>query len=245
MKHSTDFEDSAERGRAAHEVLAGGGEMGVLIRATDWSKTAIGAVEDWPQSLRTSVSILLESRFPMYIAWGPDFVQLYNDGYRPILGSTKHPAAMGRSTRETFAEIWHIIGPMFEGVMQGRAVGLTDFLLPLDRHGFTEECYFIVSYSPIRDESAGVGGVLVTVNETTDRILGERRLRTLRDLVARAGAEKREEEAWREAAQALEGNAFDIPFALLYRQDDADAPPELAATAGWGADPDAALALFG
>ncbi|MCY1016117.1 ATP-binding protein [Pyxidicoccus sp. MSG2] len=237
MNHSTDsreattgisstFEDSAE-------VLAGGGEMGALIRATDWSKTAIGAVTGWPQSLRTAVSILLESRFPMYIAWGPDFVQLYNDGYRPILGSTKHPAAMGRSTRETFAEIWHIIGPMFEGVMEGRAVGVTDFMLPLDRHGFTEECYFIFSYSPIRDESAGVGGVLVTVTETTDRVLGERRLRTLRDLAARAGAVKREEEAWREAAHALEGNAFDIPFALLYRLDETGTRPTLVASAGW------------
>ncbi len=207
--------------------------MGALIRATDWSKTAIGAVKHWPQSLRTAVSILLESRFPMYIAWGPDFVQLYNDGYRPILGSTKHPAAMGRSTRETFAEIWHIIGPMFEGVMEGRAVGLTDFLLPLDRHGFTEECYFICSYSPIRDESAGVGGVLVTVTETTNRVLGERRLRTLRDLAERAGAVKREEEAWREAARALEGNAFDVPFALLYRLEETGTHPTLVATAGW------------
>ncbi|MCP3138337.1 ATP-binding protein [Pyxidicoccus xibeiensis] len=210
--------------------------MGALIRSTDWSMTAIGPVERWPQSLRTAVSILLESRFPMYIAWGPDFVQLYNDGYRPILGSTKHPAAMGRSTRETFAEIWHIIGPMFEGVMEGKAVGMTDFLLPLDRHGFTEECYFICSYSPIRDESAGVGGVLVTVMETTVRVLGERRLRTLRDLASRAGDVKREEAAWQEAAQALEGNPFDLPFVLLYRLDDTSAQPHLVATAGWGAD---------
>jgi signal transduction histidine kinase len=217
--------------------------MGALIRSTDWSKTAIGPVERWPQSLRTAVSILLESRFPMYIAWGPDFVQLYNDGYRPILGSTKHPDAMGRSTRETFAEIWHIIGPMFEGVMQGRAVALTDFLLPLDRHGFTEECYFICSYSPIRDESTQVAGVLVTVTETTNRVLGERRLRTLRDLATRAGAAKREEDAWKEAAQALEGNPFDLPFALLYRLDDGDSRFHLVAAVGWGGDPAATARL--
>ncbi|WP_240359004.1 ATP-binding protein [Pyxidicoccus trucidator] len=231
MSHSTDSREATPG-----TFLAGGGEMGALIRATDWSKTAIGDVEGWPQSLRTAVSILLESHFPMYIAWGPGFVQLYNDGYRPILGSTKHPSAMGRGTRETFAEIWHIIGPMFEGVMRGKAVGLTDFLLPLDRHGFTEECYFICSYSPIRDESAGVGGVLVTVTETTDRVLGERRLRTLRDLAARAGAVKREDEAWREAAQALQGNPFDVPFALLYRLEETGAQPHLMATAGWGED---------
>ena len=151
-------------------VLSGGGEMGALMRTVDWARTPVGPVTTWPQSLRTALSILLESRFPMYVACGAAFTQFYNDGYRPILGSTKHPMAMGRSTRETFAEIWHIIGPMFEGVMQGQAVGLDDFMLPLDRHGFAEECYFSLSYSPIRDESGGVGGVLVTVTETTERV---------------------------------------------------------------------------
>ena len=90
---------------AASAVLSGGGEMGSLMRFIDWSKTAVGPVDRWPQSLRTALSILLETGFPMYIAWGKDFTQFYNDGYRPILGSTKHPAAMGISTRDTFAEI--------------------------------------------------------------------------------------------------------------------------------------------
>ena len=119
------------------EVLAGGGEMGALMRSIDWSRTPVGPVAAWPQSLRTALSILLETGFPMYIAWGPDFTQFYNDGYRPILGSTKHPAAMGRGTRETFAEIWDIIGPMFAGVMQGTPTTVVDFMLPLDRHGFS------------------------------------------------------------------------------------------------------------
>ena len=124
--------------------------MGALMRSIDWSRTAVGPVSSWPQSLRTALSILLETGFPMYIAWGPEYTQFYNDGYRPILGSTKHPGAMGASTRETFAEIWDIIGPMFAGVMQGTPTTVVDFMLPLDRHGFTEECYFIFSYSPIR-----------------------------------------------------------------------------------------------
>ena len=102
-----------------HDPLAGGGEMGALMRSIDWACTAVGPVDTWPQSLRTALSILLETGFPMYIAWGAEFTQFYNDGYRPILGSTKHPAAMGISTRETFAEIWDIIGPMFARVMQG------------------------------------------------------------------------------------------------------------------------------
>jgi signal transduction histidine kinase len=206
--------------------------MGALMRSIDWAKTPVGAVETWPQSLRTAVSMLLESRFPMYLAWGPSFVQFYNDGYRPILGSTKHPAAMGLGAQDTFAESWHIIGPMFEGVRQGTAVGSEDWMLPLDRHGYLEECYFTFSYSPIRDERGAVGGVLVTVTETTQRVLGERRLRTLRDLAARAVA-RREDEGWRGAAQALEGNAFDVPFALLYRSAPGG-PSRLVAAAGFG-----------
>jgi signal transduction histidine kinase/DNA-binding response OmpR family regulator len=197
-------------------VLAGGGEMGALMRSIDWSQTAVGPVEGWPQSLRTALSILLETGFPMYIAWGRDFTQFYNDGYRPILGSTKHPSAMGRGTRETFAEIWHIIGPMFEGVMQGHPTSLVDFLLPLDRYGFAEECYFIFSYSPIREESGQVGGVLVTVTETTQRVLGERRLETTQALAAETRAARTVKEACEIAARVLAANTADLPFARLY-----------------------------
>jgi signal transduction histidine kinase len=190
--------------------------MGALMRSLDWSRTAVGPVDRWPQSLRTALSILLETGFPMYIAWGPEFTQFYNDGYRPILGTTKHPAAMGASTRETFAEIWHIIGPMFEGVMRGTATNLHDFLLPLDRHGFVEECYFIFSYSPIRQENGEVGGVLVTVTETTQRVLGERRLKTSQALAARTRAARTVSEACAIAADVLCEDEADIPFASIY-----------------------------
>ncbi len=190
--------------------------MGALMRSIDWSKTAVGPVEGWPQSLRTALSILLETGFPMYIAWGPDFTQFYNDGYRPILGSTKHPQAMGISTRETFAEIWNIIGPMFDGVLAGQATTLVDFLLPLDRHGFREECYFIFSYSPIREEGGSVGGVLVTVTETTQRVLSERRLKTTQALAAETRQAKTLLEACAIAGGILERNGADLPFARLY-----------------------------
>lgn len=202
-----------------HEFLLGGGEMGELIRSTDWSKTPVGPVETWPQSLRTAVSIMLNTHFPMYIAWDKEFTQFYNDGYRPILGSTKHPAAMGRSTKFTFAEIWDIIGPMFEGVLEGKAVGFTDFMLPLDRHGFTEECYFIFSYSPIKQEDGSTGGVLVTVTETTERVLGERRLKSLRELGDKASLCKDLRLAPASIIDVLANNKHDIPFSLLYTFD--------------------------
>ena len=123
---------------ANYYFLQRGGEMGELIRTKDWSTTSLGEPSSWPQSLRTMVAVMLDNPFGMYIAWGHDYIQLYNDAYRPILGSTKHPQALGIGTRETFAEIWHIIGSMFEGVMRGKAVGFSDFMLPLNRNGFVE-----------------------------------------------------------------------------------------------------------
>ncbi|WP_432671738.1 PAS domain S-box protein [Flavobacterium sp. SM2513] len=149
--------------------LQGGGEMGTLIRAKDWSATPLGSPENWPQSLRTMVSVMLNNPFGMYIAWGKEYTQIYNDGYRPILGSTKHPEALGTSARATFSEIWHIIESMFDGVMNGEPVGFPDFMLPLNRNGYVEECYFDFAYSPIQLENGEVGGVLVTVIETTSK----------------------------------------------------------------------------
>lgn len=152
-----------------HYFLSGDGEMGEMIRTKDWGKTCLGNPDTWSQSLRTMVSVMLENPFAMYIAWGKDYIQLYNDGYRPILGSSKHPEALGISSKETFSEIWDTIGPMFDDVMKGKSVRFSDLMLPLNRNGFTEECYFDFSYSPIRKEDGEVGGVLVTVIETTEK----------------------------------------------------------------------------
>ncbi|MDB5138651.1 MAG: hypothetical protein JWR12_567 [Mucilaginibacter sp.] len=150
--------------------LQGGGEMGKLIRSIDWSQTPIGPAESWPATLKIAVGILLSTPFPMYIAWGSEYIQLYNDGYRPILGAAKHPQAMGISTCETFPEIYHIVGPMFDDVMKGNPVWAPNFMYVLERNGFPEECFFDFSYSPIRDENGEIGGVLVTVIESTEKI---------------------------------------------------------------------------
>lgn len=203
--------------RARAQVLNAGGEMGALMRARDWAGTPVGPVANWPQSLRTALSILLASGYPMYIAWGPEFVQFYNDAYRPILGSTKHPAALGRSSQQTFAEIWDLIGPMFLDVMRlGQETTRRDQLLPLDRFGYLEECYFDFSYSPIRAESGEVGGVFVTCTETTQRVLGERRLQTLHNLATSTRDAHSATQACVRAAEVLAGNAADLPFGLIY-----------------------------
>lgn len=152
-------------------------EMHALIQAKDWGLTPVGHPETWPQSLRTMVSVMLDNPLGMCIAWGPEFIQLYNDGYRPILGESKHPEALGKSTRETFAEVWHLIGPMFGDVMKGKPIGFPDFMLPLNRNGFKENCYFDFTYSPIKKENGEVGGVLVTVIDTTNKNRSENELK--------------------------------------------------------------------
>src|SRR3954468_20560485 len=200
--------------------LAGGGETGVLMRSFDWSRTPLGPVEGWPQSLRTIVSTCLNSRFPILVWWGPDLVMLYNDAYRDIVGS-KHPHALGAPGREVWPEIWPIIGPMLDGVIsRGEATWSENTLLRLVRRGFPEECYFTFSYSPIRDESGGIGGVFTAVTETTNRVLGERRLRTLRELSERAVKAQTAAEACSLAAATLADNLADLPFTLIYLLDE-------------------------
>jgi signal transduction histidine kinase len=190
--------------------------MGTLMRSFEWGATVFGPVGQWPQSLRTAVSIMLESRFAMVVAWGPEFRFFYNDRYRPILGSTKHPAAVARPAAEIFPEVWGVIGPEFERVRRGESFAIDDWLLPLDRNGYLENCWFTLSYSPIRDESGGVGGLLAVVAETTGRVEGERRLATLRDLARRAADATTAEAACADAAAVLEQNPTDVPFALIY-----------------------------
>ncbi|MGH9561757.1 MAG: sensor histidine kinase, partial [Terracidiphilus sp.] len=196
-------------------VFPGGGEMGVLMREFDWRSTPLGAVEEWPQSLRTSFSICLASRFPIVLYWGPEFVVLYNDAYGQILGA-KHPWALGQTCHSCWAEIWDTIGPMLNGVVQtGAATWSDDLLLMLERFGYPEECYFSFSFSPIQVESGAIGGIFTAVIETTEKVIGERRLRTLRDLAARAVTATSEEEGWLTAAATLSENRKDVPFAIL------------------------------
>jgi signal transduction histidine kinase len=216
-------------------ILAGGGEMGALARSVDWAATPLGPVGSWPQSLRSVVSVVFESAFPMMLAWGPAFTQIYNDPFRPILGRTKHPA-LGKGTPETFAEAWHIVGPLFAQVMGGKGVGFDDMLVPLDRNGYLEECYFVYTYTPVRDESGGVGGLLVACTETTARVLAERRLEALRGLALAAAQAKHEDDAWRSAAAVLAGNGSDLPFVLLYVLDsDGDTARRIhPASSPWG-----------
>ncbi|MGA2881833.1 MAG: ATP-binding protein [Bryobacteraceae bacterium] len=215
-------------------IFVGGSVMAEQMRLLDWSRTPLGPAETWPQSLKTTVSTCLDSKFAIVVWWGPELVTFYNDGYMRIIGN-KHPHALGLRAIELWPEIWHIIGPMLEGVMQrSEATWSENLLLELERSGYPEECYFTFSYSPIRDESGGVGGVFTPVQETTSQVIGERRLRTLRDLAegARAANAQSSEEVCRLASQTLSKNLHDIPFAAFYLFSENGKEARLAGTSG-------------
>ncbi len=162
-----------------HSFLAGGGEMGALMRAHDWQASPLGEPSGWPQSLRTAVRLLLNCGHPMYIFWGPEFRCFYNDAYRQSIGPERHPGSLGQPGRPVWDEIWDIIGPQIEQVMGGRgATWNVNHLVPITRNGRREDVYWTYSYSPIDDTDAphGVGGVLVVCSETTEQVLAEQRL---------------------------------------------------------------------
>ncbi len=200
--------------------LSGGGEMGERMRAFDWSSSPVGPVAQWPQSLKTAVSICISSRYPIVIWWGnPEYTMFYNDGYIPILGVTKHPGWLGRSGQECWKEIWSTVGPMLDSVFQtGEATWSEDLLLVMDRNLRREENYFTFSYSPIRGDKDKIDGIFCACYETTGRVIGERRLQTLRDLGRIAV--KSSEEACQVTVDTLAANPHDVPFALVYLLDD-------------------------
>jgi PAS domain S-box-containing protein len=167
--------------------LKGGGEMGALIRAHDWSRSSLGPPAGWSQALRTVVRLMLNTGHPMFVFAGPEAICLYNDAYRESIGPERHPVCLGQPGRQVWEEIWSIIGPQIEQVMSGGgATWHVNALVPITRHGRREDVYWTYSYSPIDDDTApnGIGGVLVVCSETTQQVLMTRRLATERDQLA-------------------------------------------------------------
>jgi signal transduction histidine kinase len=165
---------------AGDGFLAGGGEMGALMRAHDWARTPLGPPHAWPAPLRMALRLLLNTGHPMYIWWGPELLCFYNDAYRCSIGNDRHPSSLGRPGREVWTEIWPVIGPQIEQVMSGGgATWNQNHLVPILRDGRIEPAYWTYSYSPIDDGTApsGVGGVLVICTETTELMLAQNTLR--------------------------------------------------------------------
>ena len=158
------------------DFLQGGGRVGELMRGHDWSRSPLGPPESWPPSLRTVVALLLQSQFPMFVAWGPELGFLYNDSYSEILGA-KHPLALGRRFEDIWSEIWTDISPLIDAAMNGQATYREDLPLVMNRKGYDEQTWFTFSYSPVRDETGKVAGMFCACSETTERFLTERALR--------------------------------------------------------------------
>lgn len=214
------------------EFLSAGGTMGRLMRSHDWANTPLGPVDGWPQSLRAAVSICLGTNFPIAIYWGEELALLYNDAWSPISGE-KHPWALGKPGREVWPEIWAEIGPLYEKVQQtGEGVWQEDQLLPMRRYGYTEECYFNFTFSPIRGEHGRVEGIFNAVVETTFRVIGERRERTLRELAERLSTARSEDDVFSVAVEMCAAKSADVPFALLYRLEETSDIAELVGQSG-------------
>ncbi|MCW5798286.1 MAG: response regulator [Nitrospira sp.] len=213
--------------------LFGGGEMGRRICAFDWAHTSLGPLAGWPQSLRTCIRLMLNSRYPMFLWWGAGFINFYNDDYIPVLGA-RHPEALGQPASRVWAEIWDVLGPQAAHVMQeGQATWNESLLLVMERYGYTEETYFSFSYSPAPDDDGGTGGVFCVCTEDTTKVLGRRRLKTLRDLGERTLVETRTvEDAARAAAVTIAQNPLDMPFALVYLLHNDGRTARLAGTTG-------------
>jgi len=210
--------DKADIPLISTDWLASGGEMADLIRALDWAQTPLGPIESWPPALRMIVGVLVANPVPMLLWWGPDYISIYNDAYRPVLG-TKHPWALGKPFRECWPEIRHILEPLIDAPFKGGpATWMDDILLEINRYGFVEESHFTIAYSPVPDDTAprGIGGVLAVVYEITEKIIAERRVEALRDLGARTGEARTAEAACAIAAETLARYAQDVPFALFY-----------------------------
>ncbi|HEX2891363.1 response regulator [Vineibacter terrae] len=207
---------AAESTVGTPEFLGGGGEMGVRMRAFDWSTTPLGNPRSWPQSLKTAVRIMLTSRQPIWIGWGQALTFLYNDAYKPIMGG-RHPLAMGQPTNVVWREIWDEIGPMLATALQGdEGIYVEQQLLIMERNGYPEETYYTFSYSPVPDDHGGVGGIICANTDDTQRVISERQMNLLRDLAASAAHARTWQECWERCIGALGRNPRDLPFALIY-----------------------------
>ena len=218
---------------AVSKLFDGGGEVGALMRDLDWSRTSLGSPDHWPQSLRTVVQIALTSRYAMWIGWGPDLAFLYNDTYAHMTLGAKHPWALGRPAREVWSEIWPQIAPRIDKVLRtGEATFDEGLMLFLQRNGYPEETYHTFSYSPLPDDAGDVAGNFCVVTEETERVIGERRLASLRILAAGLATATTLTDVFAVVELSVADEPRDLPFALVYVIDDDGRRARLVARAG-------------
>jgi signal transduction histidine kinase/DNA-binding response OmpR family regulator len=204
----------------AEQIFPGTSELAGLLRSFDWTSTGLGAPETWPRALKTAIGIMLTSQQPIWIGWGEELIYFYNDPYKSIIGG-KHPWALGKPTRQVWREIWGDIGPMLAQARQG-SIGtyVKSQLLIMERNGYPEETYYTFSYSPIRDDAGRPAGIFCANTDDTDRVIGERQLKLLRELAAQTAQARSWQQACEQSVAALKTGDRDLPFALLYIVDE-------------------------
>lgn len=218
---------------ALDKIFPGDSELAGRMRAFDWDSSELGDPRGWPTNLRVALQICLSSRFPMHVWWGPSLTLFYNDGYISFLGSQKHPAVLGRSGREAWAEIWPTIGPMIENVIAtGVASWSEDILMFFERQVPLEEVYVTFSFSPIFGQEHQVEGLFCACTETTAKLIGNRRSELIRRLAFRGSAQHTAEDACRKATEILGEQPVDVPFAAIYLVDAAGIEATLCAATG-------------
>lgn len=209
--------DSIEDGTATEGWVRTGGALAKLVYGFDWTNTPLGPIEGWPQSLKTIVRVMLTSRFAMWMSWGPELTFLYNDAYAKMTLGKKHPWALGRPAQKVWEEIWNDIGPRIQRVLDtGEATWEEALLLFLERSGYREETYHTFSYSPLTGDDGEIAGNFCVVTEETDRVIGERRLKTLRALATELSKTITEEDVVSSVWRSLSENDRDLPFTLTY-----------------------------
>lgn len=200
--------------------LSGDGVTNALARSVDWENHSLGPWDTWPASLKTTLAMVFHARQPMFVWWGPELIQFYNDAYLPSFGHGKHPSAMGQRGRDCWQEIWPIIGPQIDVVMRGgEAARHEDQLVPIQRNGKIEDVYWTYSYGPVYADDGSIGGTLVVCIETTARVVAERRLQMLRALSDRTSLACDLTSLMRHAAKAIALFGPDVPLAVLYAED--------------------------
>ena len=213
-------------------VLLRGGEMRTRIAGFDWARTPLGPAPAWPQSLRSAIEIMLCSRYPMLVWWGPELIQFYNDAYVPVL-SQRHPWGLGQPAAICWAEAWPFVGALADAVMmQGVSTWSERLEMVMTRNGFPEEVYMTFSYSPILDEGGAIGGLFCACTEETGRVLGDRRLAALAALGDGTAPAQTIEEACEATTAVLAGLTRDLPFTLLYLIDAEGRTAQLVGRAG-------------
>ena len=216
---------------ATPEFLGDGGDMGAAMRAFDWATTPLGPPQGWPQELQTCLRIMLASRQPMWVWWGPQLINFYNDAYRFVL-KNKHPAALGQPAQQVWAEIWGQIRSRIAAAMAGEASYSEAELLIMDRADAPEETYYTFSFSPVPLADGSIGGIVCANTDDSDRVIGARRLALLREIATRTWEARTVADVYALAAQALGTDPRDMPFALIYQLEPDGARAALRGAAG-------------